>query len=329
MKRMSRLFVITGLILSLTFNLNSQSQPQPQPQPFLFKPQDSVALESLDGKFNFIIANDLGRNGYYDQKPVAEMMGETAGLAGAEFVAANGDVHHFMGVQSVSDPLWLTNFEWVYSHPELMIPWYPTLGNHEYRGNTQAVLDYSKISKRWQMPASYYSKSFQFSDKSEVLLVFINTAPLIDKYRKETADYPDAVKENLDLQIKWIDETLKNSNAKWKIVLGHHPVYAGTTKDINEQTDLQKRIDPILIKNNVHLYFAGHIHNFQHIKVNNSPVDYFVNTSASLTRKVVKRNDMAFSSSDSGFILCSVEDNQIIVSCINKTGKIIYQYIKK
>ena len=59
-------------------------------------------------------------------------------------VVAAGDVHHFEGVRSVQDPLWMTNYELIYSHPDLMLPWYPILGNHEYRGNTQAVLDYSK-----------------------------------------------------------------------------------------------------------------------------------------------------------------------------------------
>ena len=28
----------------------------------------------FDKKFNFYVANDLGRNGYYDQKPIAELM---------------------------------------------------------------------------------------------------------------------------------------------------------------------------------------------------------------------------------------------------------------
>lgn len=32
-----------------------------------------------------------------------------------------------------------------------MLEWYPILGNHEYRGNTQAVIDYSKVSRRWVM----------------------------------------------------------------------------------------------------------------------------------------------------------------------------------
>ena len=321
---MKNIGIITRvLIIILGYNITLNAQT------ISIKPTDSVALSALDGKFNFIIANDLGRNGYYDQKPVAEMMGEVVALTGSEFVAAIGDIHHFMGVQSVTDPLWLTNFEQVYSHPELMIPWYPVLGNHEYKGNTKAVLNYSSVSRRWQMPATYYTKQFSVSDSASVLLVFINTVPLIDKYRNHPNQYPDAANETIEKQLKWIDDVLKNSQAKWKIVMGHHPLYSGTTKDIVEQTDLQKRLQPILDKYNTDLYVCGHIHNFQHIKIDNSNIDYIVNTSASLTRKVVSHPGMLYSSSDSGFIVCSVEDAQLIVSFVNKLGKIIYQHKRK
>ena len=63
----------------------------------------------FDKKFNFYVANDLGRNGYYDQKPIAELMGTMAEEIGPEFVVATGDIHHFEGVRSVNDPLWMTN----------------------------------------------------------------------------------------------------------------------------------------------------------------------------------------------------------------------------
>ena len=79
----------------------------------------------FDKKFNFYVANDLGRNGYYDQKPIAELMGTMAEEVGPEFVVATGDIHHFEGVRSVNDPLWMTNYELIYSHPELMIDWFP------------------------------------------------------------------------------------------------------------------------------------------------------------------------------------------------------------
>ena len=103
--------------------------------------------KKLKGDITLYMANDLGRNGYYDQKPIAELMGEMGEVLGPKCVLAVGDIHHFNGVASVNDPLWMTNFEQVYSHPELMLDWFPVLGNHEYRGNTQAVLDYGKVSR--------------------------------------------------------------------------------------------------------------------------------------------------------------------------------------
>ena len=157
----------------------------------------------FDKKFNFYIANDLGRNGYYDQKPIAELMGTMGEEIGPEFVLAAGDVHHFEGVRSVNDPLWMTNFELIYSHPELMIDWYPVLGNHEYRGNTQAVLDYSGVSRRWTMPARYYTKTFE-EKGATVRIVWIDTAPLIDKYRNESSTYPDACHQDMNGQLAWL-----------------------------------------------------------------------------------------------------------------------------
>ena len=119
--------------------------------------QNEANWKAMEKSVNFFIANDLGRNGYYDQKPIAETMGRMAENIDIECVVAPGDVHHFEGVRSTSDPLWMTNYELIYSHPELMLPWYAIMGNHEYRGKTQAVLDYQNISARWNMPARYYT----------------------------------------------------------------------------------------------------------------------------------------------------------------------------
>lgn len=292
-------------------------------------PREAQALAELDGHFTFLIASDLGRNGYYDQKPVAEMMGEVAAIADPEFIAVLGDVHHFQGVRSVQDPLWETNFEWIYKHPELMIPWHPILGNHEYEGTTQAVLDYCNISRRWEMPARYYAITWPVSENVEVLLLFIDTTPLIDKYRNDPEEFEDAGKQSMQRQLTWIDSTLAVSKAKWKIVMGHHPIYAGTTKSESERRDLQERLQPLLDKHNVDIAVSGHIHNFQHIKVQGSGIDYFVNTSASLTRQVVHFEGALFGSSDSGFSLCTVKAEELIITFVNKEGEIIYQYERR
>ncbi|MGC3978648.1 MAG: hypothetical protein QM751_10730 [Paludibacteraceae bacterium] len=126
---MKRIFTIVSFVILFFLQVNSQNK------------QIIITDAELDG-YNVLVANDLGRNGYYDQKPIAEQMGIWADKADIEFVAAVGDIHHFNGIASVSDPLWMTNYELIYKHPELMLDSFALCGNHEYRGNTQAFLDY-------------------------------------------------------------------------------------------------------------------------------------------------------------------------------------------
>lgn len=285
--------------------------------------QTPEVWKTLEKPLNFYLANDLGRNGYYDQKPIAELMGNMAESVGIECVVAAGDVHHFEGVRSVNDPLWMTNYELVYSHPELMLPWYPVLGNHEYRGNTQAVLDYSKVSARWEMPAKYYTKVLE-NDGVTVRLVMIDTAPLLDKYRKDTEKYPDACKEDMDKQLAWMDSVLSSAKEDWVLVVGHHPIYAETSKEDSERADLQKRVDTILRKHKVDMYLCGHIHNFQYIRKPGSDIDYVVNSSASLSRKVKPVDGTRFCSGETGFSLIAADKKVLNLHMINKEGKVLY-----
>lgn len=280
--------------------------------------------KKLKGDINLYLANDLGRNGYYDQKPIAELMGRMGETIGPKCVIAAGDIHHFNGVASVNDPLWTTNYEQIYSHPELMIDWFPVLGNHEYRGNTQAVLDYGQISRRWMMPSRYYTKVFNKKGLS-LRVVFIDTTPLINRYRKEYTTYPDARKQNDVAQLQWLDETLRNAHEDWVIVVGHHPIYAETSKPQEERDDMQKKVLPLLHKyNNVALYACGHIHNFQHIRKSNDKIDYVVNSSASLARKVNPIDGTQFCSSEPGFSVISATSSQLNLYMIDKEGKVLY-----
>lgn len=282
-----------------------------------------LIANDLNG-YNFMIANDLGRNGYFDQKPIAAAMGEWAGKADIDFVAAAGDIHHFNGVASVNDPLWMTNYELIYTHPELMLDWYPICGNHEYRGNTQAVLDYTKISRRWVMPSRYYTMAKNAGEANSIRLIFIDTTPMMDKYRNDPEGYPDAVGQDYKAQLRYIDSVLTVSTEKWKIVIGHHPIYAYTKKEDSERSDMQARLDPILRKHNVDFYVCGHIHNFQHIRQKNSPVDYIVNSSGSGARPVQAIAGTQFCSDKSGFALCSVTEQKLALYFMDAKGECIY-----
>lgn len=285
---------------------------------------------AFDEKFNFYFVTDLGRNGYYDQKPIAELMGTMADEIGPEFVVATGDTHHYDGIRSVQDPIWQSNFEEVYRHPELLVEWYPILGNHEYRGNTQAVIDYSRISRRWNMPGRYYTKSFTSEeDGATVRLVLIDTPSLIDKYRNEYAKYPDAGRQNMQEQLNWLETVLVGAKEDWVIVAGHHPVYADTSKDDIERTNLQQRVDPILRRHQVDMYVCGHIHNFQHIRRTGSDIDYVVNSSGSLSRKVKSIEGTQFCSGETGFSVCSVSKKELKFYLIDNKGNILHTISRK
>ena len=308
MNKTKRLLALLSLMLIVTVSFS----------------QNADSWKNLGKTVNFYLANDLGRNGYYDQKPIAELMGQMAETVDIECVVAAGDVHHFEGVRSVNDPLWMTNYELIYSHPELMIPWYPILGNHEYRGNSQAVLDYGKVSARWDIEDRYYTKVIEDDDVT-VRLVMVDTAPMIDKYREDTEKYPDACKQDLNKQLAWIDSVLTNAKEDWVLVVGHHPIYAETSKSNSERADLQKRLDSILRKhNNVAMYLCGHIHNFQHIRIKGSNIDYVVNSSGSLSRDVKPIEGTKFCSGEEGFSLITADKKEIDLHMINKEGKVIY-----
>lgn len=283
-----------------------------------------TAATELDGDVKLMIGNDLGRNGYYEQKPIAALMGKVAEAVGPDAFLALGDTHHYLGIKSVDDPLWMTNYELVYSHPELQVEWCPVLGNHEYRGNTQAVIDYSGISRRWMMPSRYYTRIFD-NDGTRVKVVFIDTTPIIDKYHSNTGEYPDADRQDVDAQLRWLDKELcRDDNADWTVVAGHHPVYAQTPKQSSEREDMQRKVDPILKKHKVDMYICGHIHNFQHIRKNG--IDYVVNTSGSLSRpEVTPADGTVFCSGVPGFSVLTATKDGLKLSLIDNNGNVVHQ----
>ena len=288
--------------------------------------QDWKAMERSIG---VVLANDLGRNGHYDQKPISETMAALCETVDVECVVAPGDIHHFEGVRSVDDPLWMTNYELIYSHPELMIPWHCTLGNHEYRGTTQACIDYTRKSARWNMPERYHTFVLTADDGTTLRFVLIDTTPLIDKYRTETDKYPDAALQDRDRQLAWMDSVLTAANEDWVLVAGHHPVYADTGKDDSERADMQKYVRPVLQRHSdkVAMYLCGHIHNFQHIRPGNGdPIDYVVNSSASLSRKKVAPTPGAvFVSGESGFSFIAADRHSLTLYMLDKEGRTLHK----
>ncbi|MBL4630136.1 MAG: metallophosphoesterase [Paraglaciecola sp.] len=62
--------------------------------------------------------------------------------------------------------------------------------------------------------------------------------------------------------VNWLDEKLKNSTAKWKFVIGHHPIWSTGGSKFEQARTLRKLILPSLCKY-ADIYFAGHEHSLE------------------------------------------------------------------
>ena len=282
------------------------------------------------GSINFVVTSDMGRRGESEQQNIANLLGYFVAENQIDFLAVAGDPIHDDGVTSVDDEEWKLKIENVYVAASLhAIPWYVISGNHEYNGSVPAILDYSNVSERWNAPSRYFSFTRKIGDSNdECLFVFIDTTPLIDKYRHDEPR-SDAPEQDIDAQLRWLEGELSAaSEVKWTIVIGHHPVYAKTTKELYERTDMQERVGVLFEKYGVDFYICGHIHNFQHINPAGSKVHYIVNSSASRSREVHEIDEvegMIFGAPDPGYSVVTVSTDSVQFSFVNHTGKTIYR----
>lgn len=213
----------------------------------------------------FAVLGDWGRD-TPEQHHVAAAMGRATAEARSDFVLAIGDNFYSDGVTSTDDPLWQSVFEGVYTHPALQVPWYALLGNHDYRGNPQAQLDYSARSKRWRMPARYYQVADASLARADTELFAIDTSPFVERYRESDGMIGSNTRsQDTKPQLAWLDHALSQSRAKWKLVTGHHPIRSGGSGH-GDQPEIIAQVLPILNRHGVQAYIAGHDHDLQHIR---------------------------------------------------------------
>jgi len=252
----------------------------------------SAAFSATTG---FLFFGDAG-TGMPAQYRVAESMTTFCQTQKCDFVTLLGDNFYPSGVQSLTDPLWEKAFEKPYQ--DLSIPFFAALGNHDYKGNVENQIQYSKKSKTWKMPARFYS--FSQGDVDFFVL--------------------DTNRFNQD-QRSWLEASLKKSKRPWRIVIGHHPIYSygghGDTEELKEE------LLPI-IEGEVDFYLCGHDHNKQVIVKNSSDITYIVSGAAGQTDPLKKRRGALYTSDSLGFAHFLVSPNKAILKILDKNGKVEY-----
>lgn len=223
-------------------------------------------------------------------EPVANaMQAYCAGAADCDFAVMLGDNIYPSGAAANADgrdtqrfrDLFVTPFAGLgRRHDDFRI--YSVLGNHDWRTSREGAMAQVQflgqtrpfymdgLFYRVQPPAAHGDVEV-FALDTEVLLsaTTVYKATLADdasEVRSQKREKPlkwavpqtDAERN----MVAWLEESLRNSKARWKIVIGHHPLWSGAGGKFEQAHALRRLILPTLCRY-ADLYLAGHEHTME------------------------------------------------------------------
>ncbi|KAL3022141.1 hypothetical protein AAZX31_05G232800 [Glycine max] len=281
-----------------------------------------------DGSLSLMVIGDWGRKGTYNQSQVATQMGRVAAKLNIDFVISTGDNFYDDGLTGIDDPAFEISFSKIYTAKSLQKQWYSVLGNHDYRGDVEAQLNpiLQKIDPRWICQRSF------IVDTEIAEFFFIDSTPFVDKYFLKPKDHKYDWRgvlpreKYLSKLLKDLEIALKDSTAKWKIVVGHHPVrsigHHGDTKELIRQ------LLPILEENNVDMYINGHDHCLEHISSRSSQIQFLTSGGGSKAWKgdmdKDKKDGIKFYYDGQGFMSVELEETNAKVVYFDIYGKVLH-----
>lgn len=291
---MRRLAILLTLLLTACAATGQQKVIDSQPIP----PFQIPARQADQSYLDFFAVGDTGTGGA-GQKQVAAAMGQQAQLTPPAFTLLLGDNFYELGISSAQAQDWQSKFEAIYQAPDLQVPFYAVLGNHDHLGNAEAQVNYAKQNpSRWKMPARYYQFTQTVGEQS-VLFVALDTEPLANPLVDSTQ------------QLAWLEQSLQASTARWKIVYGHHPIYSGGQHGNNPR--LIQNLKPILERTGVDLYLAGHDHDQQMLQAQGQ-LNFVISGAGSKSRDVRWQSNTRYAATNLGFTRFRLSAEELVVA---------------
>ncbi|MBE0657492.1 MAG: metallophosphoesterase [Bryobacteraceae bacterium] len=267
---------------------------------FLWEAPPKFEAKPASASLRIVAIGDTG-TGSPIQEACANTMARIHQEQPFDFGITLGDNYQDNGPLSPADARWERYWERFY--PQLCIPFYPSLGNHDWSNPSGPAAELLYKNPSWKLPALYYTYT-----AGPVQFFVINT-PLISERQRI-----------------WLDRELKASTSRWKVVYGHFQIYSALRGD-NET--LIQDILPILQSNQADIYFCGHEHIFQHLKPQGN-VHLFVNGAAGAGARTARQKDypniLFMAESKSGFSVLEATESALTMKFIDQDGAGIYSY---
>lgn len=143
---------------------------------------------------------------------------------------------------------------------EKNIPYYPALGNHDYRYEAESLENYFQ-----QFPQINHQRWYAFTHTNCAFIVL-------------DSNFADLSKEQIKQETSWLDETAAkyqtDKGISFIFAFFHHPPYTnGTSHSPSEE--VQQKFVPIFVKSaKVKFVFSGHVHTYERFRM--GEINYIV-----------------------------------------------------
>jgi 3',5'-cyclic AMP phosphodiesterase CpdA len=252
---------------------------------------------SGDSKTRIAVVGDFGTGGS-DEFAVASQMLETHRRSALDLVLTvgdniypNGSARHF--VKRFEEP-----FAGLLKE---RVKFYAVLGNHDVEEGRKDQLSYPLFN----MDGSNYYTIRRGNG-------------IVDFFMLDSTDCGSG-------QAYWLENALRESRARWKIAVLHHPIYSSGKKhgsDIN----VRKTLEPLLIRYRVQVVFAGHDHVYERTKPQHG-IQYFITgAGGQIRRGDIDMNSPLRAASfdrDNSFMHLEIDDDEMSFKSISQKGEVV------
>jgi len=291
MKKISvRIIVVLWALLALAAVGQAVTRKQRAQAPAIGAAVD-VAPPIGKDSVKFLVIGDSG-TGDRAQNETGAQMWRAHSIFPYEFAIMLGD--NLYGSERPQD--FMAKFERPYKPLlDANIPFYAALGNHD-DPNQRYYKNFGMGGKRYY---TYQKKDVRF---------FALDSNYMDQDQQ-----------------RWLEDELSKSNSKWKIAYFHHPIYSSGGRHGSE-VDLRSIVEPMFIKYNLNVVFAGHEHFYERLKPQKG-INYFTAGGSAKLRE----GDIATSSamtakgfdSEQSFMLVEIDGDVLRFQTISRRGKTV------
>jgi len=262
----------------------------------LIKPS-SIFCSPVNDKTRLAVIGDWG-TGDRDEIGVANQIFAAHQRRPFDFVISAGD-----NIYPNGNPRYFAkNFERPFANLlKDRVKFYAVLGNHDVEEGRHDQCQYSLFNMGGR---NYYKV-----DAGDGLAEF---------FMLDSNDFGGA-------QVAWLENSLRASQAKWKIAIFHHPIYS-SGKRHGSATGLRTRLEPLFTRYGINIGISGHDHIYERTKPQKG-IHYFVSGAAGQVRRGDVNRGTGFSAAsfddDNHFMTFEISGTEASFQAISESGRVV------